>query len=262
MPKYPAPSHRSCADSLTTGPEWREEWIPLGSIVRLEDLQVRQRLDPRAVHRYAERTTAGHLPPPIKVARVATSGGPVLYLVDGWHRMEAGALQHGGEFDNPGEVLALVADLSEADSRWEAAGANMDHGVPLKPSEYRAVLKAFIRAGKHKHKGGRLMSYREIGEAIGKPHTTIRNWILKDFPRLAAQLGGGEHGNSQAGQPDRNIEPLAEALCRQALEAAQGILQGATAMSPEGRHEVAQQLGSVLATLIALGTVEPVEEPF
>ena len=36
------------------------------------------------------------------------------------------------------------------------------------------------------------MTYREIGQAIGKPHTTIRNWMRQDFPRLFNQYSGAE----------------------------------------------------------------------
>lgn len=244
------------------GIEWREEWVPRASIAKVEALQVRKRLDPAAVHRYAELTRAGQVLPPIKLARVATAAGPVLYLVDGWHRMEAGALQvmrEGFEQDTPGEqVLALVADMSEADARWEAAQANMAHGVPLKAAELRQVFRAFIKAGKHRRGRAGLLSYEDIGKAIGKPKSTIYRWMQADFPKTAKRMSSDGMGNPDAGLNTPEAGPnLGQQVASEALKAIQQAAIAATAMDPAQRHEVADALRQALAVVEQLGTVPP-----
>ena len=239
------------------GPTWREEWIQLNSIVMHAPLQVRKRLDAAAVKRYRAMTMAGSEPPPIKVGRHEGQN----FLVDGWHRIEAGALVHLTDYDGH-MIKALVADLSEAQVRWEAAKANMGHGVPLKAGEYRNVLKAFIKAGKHRGARGALMSYRDIGEVIGKGHTTIRGWIEKDFPRLFRQMGGSEGGNPNAEQPPLEPYTLADELRDQAMNAMTNIAASLKGLTPEHRWALVGQLDAARAAAIECGIKEPEPESF
>jgi len=238
----------------TAGLAWALEWIPLADIQRLDYLQVRSRLDPQAVRTYRQMTQAGSVAPPIKVARVPSGA---LYLLDGWHRFEAGALNV-----SDGEVRALVATMSEPDARWEAATANRDHGVPLKSSEVRKVFRAFIEAGRHRKGRGQIMSYREMAPVIRKPHTTLRNWMREDFPKLFRAMGGGEGGNAEAGPPVVEAVPLADHLERQALEALAEARRGFPEMTPEGRGAVLGQLRRLMAELEKQGARERHPEEF
>jgi hypothetical protein len=248
------------AAEADTGPQWREEWLPLAKIICHDKLQVRRKLDAGAVRRYADMTKAGKVPPPIKVGR--TPAG-LLFLVDGWHRIEAGALQRISTFGNEGdEVCALVAELSEAEVRWEAAKANMDHGVPLKLGEYRNVFQAFIKAGKHKGPRGQHLSYRDMSEAIGKGHTTLRNWMMLDFPAIARNMGGTENGNPDAEQPPLLVFSLAEEQCAAAVEAARNALAALPGMTAHLRHELAQQWRAVIDEANRLGVEAPPAEAF
>ncbi|WP_295958951.1 hypothetical protein [Rhodoferax sp.] len=230
-------------------PEWAEEWIPFAAIQQVHGLQVRHRLNEGAIKRYQDQTRAGSLPPPIKIGRTPTGA---LFLVDGWHRMEAGALQTVDEL-NGREVLALVADLSEREVRWEAAQANMGHGVQLKPKEYREVFRAFVKAGKCKLPRGRLMSYREIAPLIGKGHTTIRTWMMADFASIAERMGGDEGGNVNAEQPPAELVTLADEQCAEAVQAAKMALLALPGLSPQQRHKVAEHLREVLQEAERLG---------
>lgn len=230
-------------------PEWAEEWIPLAAIQKVHGLQVRHKLDAGAIKRYRDQTLAGSLPPPIKIGRTPDGA---LFLVDGWHRMEAGALQTVEEL-NGREVLALVANLSEQEARWEAAQANMGHGVQLKSKEYREVFRAFVEAGKHIRPRGRLMSYREIAPFIGNGHTTIRTWMMKDFPRTAKRMGGDEGGNVNAEQPPAELVSLADVRCAEAVQAAKMALLALPGLSPQQRHRVAEHLREVLQEAERLG---------
>lgn len=233
-------------------PSWREEWLPLTDIIQHEPFQVRNKLDYGAISRYREMTAAEQEPPPIRVARVKGA----LYLVDGWHRMEAGALQRSSDSFTE-TVLALVADMSEPQARWEAAKANMGHGVRLKTQEYRNVFHAFIHAKRHIKPGGKYMSYREIGKELGKPHRTIHEWTRKDFPGLFKKMGGG-HQEAPGGLGDPERPSLEEQHREAACSALVILLQHADALeAPEERGILVEALEGAAKKLRARGTVAP-----
>ncbi|WP_037470923.1 hypothetical protein, partial [Sinorhizobium fredii] len=80
---------------------------------------------------------------------------------------------------------------------------------------------------KHRDARGRLLSYRDIGQIIGKPHTTIRNWMMKDFPKIAAEYGGdegfvGKGGLQELVVPNPSLQDATEALAN-ALNAYRSI---------------------------------------
>lgn len=252
MPTPATPTPTPTPTEAPQGPHWGEEWLPLSAIVKAEGLQVRKRLDKAALHRYAEMTKAGRLPPPIKVAQVQGPTGPVFLLVDGWHRMAAGALQTSGN-----DVRALVAEMTEKEAGWVAAEANMGHGVPLKPGEYREVFRAFIKAGKHRKARGEVMSYREIGAHILKPQTTIRNWMQRDFKALFRRMAAGEKAGQWGGHRDRPTQSPTEEQAAAALEAIKALPALMAALSATQRHELAEALRAGAAHAEALGTEAP-----
>lgn len=192
-------SQSSCADA----PNWQEEWVSLDEVCQMPSMQVRKKLDKRAIAQYRSMTSAGSTPPFIKVACVpAARGGKRerLLLVDGWHRMEAGALVMEGAL-----VRALVASMSEDAARWEAAQANMHHGVQLKPSERRAVFAAYVKAGKHRTREG-YKSWRTMASELMQPHSTLRTWMRKDFRHIYARMSGDE-GDQPGGLRDPMPSP-------------------------------------------------------
>lgn len=235
---------------------WVEGDVPLDDIIKHAPWQVRAKLNDKAVKRYADMTNAGSLPPPIKVARV----GGKLFLVDGWHRMEAGALQLSRGLGTGHEVAVLMADMTRAEAMWEAAKANMGHGVPLNAKDLHAVFKAFVRAKRHVKPDGTLMSYRDISPHIGKPHTTIRYWMKKYFPAIAAKMGGMENGNPEAGEP-----PLADPVEEHKAQALEGLLnltQRLDLLTPEARWEVVQHLDKAREDAVRMGVKEPEKADF
>lgn len=164
-----------------TAPDWTPELVPVAEIIRHQPYQVRAELDPGAVRRYRDAMRAGCEFPPIKLAKI---NGCYL-LVDGWHRLEA--------YEGSLPIAALVAEMTPAAARWEAAKANLNHGLPLKAAERREVFRAYIRAKRHVGPRGRLKSYREIGAEIGGiAHTSLYRWMKADFPRLFSKMGGAE----------------------------------------------------------------------
>ena len=221
--------------------EWAERYIPLASIVKHPPFQMRKGLDASAIRRYAEMTAAGRVAPLIEVALI----GSAHYLLSGWHRMEAGALTMTAD----DQVLVRIAAMTSNQALWHAAQANEDHGVQLKASERRRVFRAFIKSGQHKSPKGRLMSYREMGVALTKPHTTIRTWVQKDFPKLFRSIGGGS-GNPSPGLPQSGRVSLDQERISQAHEAARTLQQIADVLTTaEARGELVRVLEAALRSL-------------
>lgn len=229
------------APKTSVGYTWAEQYVPLDSIIKHRPFQIRKKLDAVAVRRYGEMTRAGKVAPPIKVGLIDGRR----YLLDGWHRMEAGALTMDGD-----NVLVLIADMTDKQARWVAADANTGHGVPLKPAEMRGLMGAFIKSGQNKLANGAPMSYREMGEALGKPHTTIRNWVKQDFPRLFRKLGTDRHGNLSPGMPPSAFTSLDQERINQAHEAARTLQQiGDVLTTAESRGDLMLILEATLQAL-------------
>jgi hypothetical protein len=232
--------------------------VRICDLVRDPQYQVRRRLDHGAVQRYAAVYQSGGIMPPVNVAKVAGGAGGWAYvLTDGWHRVAA--LEHIGHT----KVSAVVTEATENEARWLAAQANLTHGVPLKPKEYREVLRAYVRAGRVRTPKGRLKSYRDIAaEMGGATHfTTVRRWIVEDFPKLAREMGGGDKlgGNGmREGNPEANLAKVATDAVANAVAAARGITD------PERRGAIICALEEALASIRAGGAfniANPLDNP-
>ena len=257
--KYVNNQENNQPSSEATEPQWNKEWVTLSHIGKGQHLQVRHKLDASALRRYRDMTKAGSIAPLIKVGRVDGR----LFLIDGWHRMEVEAYEvTSGMFEEP-QVRALVAELTEAQARWEAARANLGHGVQLKHKELREVFKAFIKAKKQFKAKGVRMSYRDMSTVLGIGHTTLRTWALKDFPGLARAMGGKEHGNSEADVPPRLILSLTEEHAQEATKFLMDYTQYASTLeSPETRWFHLKALEAAAEKLRGLGVQEPAPADF
>jgi hypothetical protein len=231
---------------------WSEEWVPLSEVIKHQPLQARKKLDGNAVTRYASMTKEGSKPPPIKLARCDGK----LYLLDGWHRMEAGALQLQTDLTAGAMVLAVVAAMSTDRMPWEAARANVGNGVQYKSGEFRPVFRAFIKSKQH-HKGRReYMTYREMAAALGLgvSHVTLFKWTAADFPKLAAALSSKDYGNEGAGTYTPQVKTMEEQHNDEAHKALEALSQHAGALdSAVNRWEVLQRLEATSAMLRAKG---------
>ena len=135
--------------------------------------------------------------------------------------------------------------------------------IALKAPEYREVFRAFVKAKQHIKKSGAYMRYREMAAIVGKGHTTLRTWAIKDHPALAAKLGGAEHGNPE-GTPchgeSLSLEGEHEQEARRALEA---MVQHVDALvSPEVRWGLLKALEAAVARLRTAGVQEPQPSDF
>ncbi|MFL1387825.1 ParB N-terminal domain-containing protein [Pseudomonas tritici] len=165
--------------STTTATTPTTAKVTIAQLCRSKDFQVRAKLCSHTVQRYATAIKAGQELPPLQVALV--DGVPC--LVDGYHRAEA--LEYLGYV----EAEAVITETTRHEAQWMAATANLTHGLPLKTRELRQVFRVYIRTGRHKKGRGRLKSYREIAQDLGRPHTTIRLWMEKDFKKLFNEYG-------------------------------------------------------------------------
>lgn len=223
------------------GPSWTPEVVRRGSITRLTELQVRRKLDGATVKRYREAMGAGAKFPPVRLARV----GHALYLVDGWHRIEAAGWRADELVD------ALVADLPTiAAACWEAAAANLRHGMPLKQSERRAVFKAYVGARRHRTENGGYKGYRDMAPELGTPHTTLRTWMEKDFPAVFRAIGERRIGGTNASPALPEVEKLEKVNSKAAADALVDALAHFEALQdPLSRGDVIEQTAAILARM-------------
>lgn len=184
-PQILRPLRNTGALSMTTEPETSVHKLALSDILIDDKLQVRRKLNDGAVANYTNVYKAGGTMPPLRVARLP---GGTLMLVDGWHRLAA--LKALGE----AHVTAEIVETTESGARWEAARANLKHGVPYRSTEFRDVFRAYVSARQHRDKRGTPKSYRDIAQEIGgtRSYSTVRNWMLKDFPKIAAEMAGAD----------------------------------------------------------------------
>lgn len=211
--------------------------LKVSQVTRDPSFQVRHRMDHATVRRYAELMRTGTFFPPISVAHA----DGVFILTDGWHRLAASE-ELGRE-----TIEAEVSQVTRADALWMAAEANLKHGLPLKTSELRNVFRAFIRAKKNVKRHGNLMSYREMEKILGKPHTTLRNWMIKDFPRFAEKMGGTDEFVGQGGLQDIEVPSVDPAT--QLLLALQG--EFTSSADPTFRGSIIAMVKEALADMEA-----------
>ncbi|WP_374437301.1 ParB/RepB/Spo0J family partition protein [Tabrizicola sp.] len=197
--------------------------FPIADLHRDPRFQIRTRMEPATVDRYANALRADVELPPVRVAMV----GGVPVLVDGWHRVAA------HQITGASHVLAFVTEATAQEARWLAAEANLTHGLPLKKGELRSAFRAFITARRHRvparaGQGPGRLSYRDIAKALGGhvTHQTASNWMHKDFPDIAKEYGGEATPMAEAPapeDPEEGFARTAQEAIAQALSAARGV---------------------------------------
>lgn len=186
-------------------------------------LQFRVAMSDWQVAKLVDAYNSGEKVAPIRVALV--DGVPL--VTDGWHRLEA-LKQLGWKV-----VSALVTEATAEEAQLDAALANTQHGLPLKPKEHkkaqRTALALYLRMKRHLTAKGKVKSFRDIGlELGGIDHTTIRRWIINDHPRIALNHWDIQPISPGGGGPQQRIPKITprgtvEESLRNALAAFQGI---------------------------------------
>ena len=144
--------------------------LPLDDLVLDPDLNLRDRLDPEAVERYAE---AWGRTPPVTVVEVQ---GRYL-LADGFHR-HAAAIRL-----NKQAIAADVRPGTFADALDVASVANLMHGLPLTRPERRRAVEVQIRLHHDR-------SDRRLAEEIGVGRDLVAR-VRRDLV-AAGQVPAGE----------------------------------------------------------------------
>lgn len=211
--------------------------VPIHDILRDDTLQVRQRVDPRTIQKYAEAMRADAEFPPVTLAHIGGS----LYLVDGWHRVAAALA------NNQYLIWADISEMTFDEARWYAAKANTEHGLPLKAKELREVFRAFIDTRQHILPHG-LMPYRDIAKRIGKPFSTTRNWMKADYPRLFEQYQQMANGVADTTDFDREAKMMERRLAKAEAEIHNVRNTGRT-LDPENLGKLIHTLRETLSDL-------------
>ncbi len=167
-----------------------------------------------------------------------------MVLVDGWHRLAA--LQRLGR--TTARVVVISREATPEEARWQAAEANLRHGRPLTRAELREAFQALVAAGHHRkpwEAGRKFLSYREISAALpGVAHTTIRNWMQADYPRIAKAMAGEGGDDAEAERPCKDPEA---ALTATTLDLIKQVAMGTQGLTdPRFRGAVVEALGSGL----------------
>lgn len=233
--------------------EIEEKALRIDALTLNPHLQFRATLNPQQVERLAGAYDSGAEVPPIEVALV--SGVPM--VVDGWHRVAAA--KRLGWSSVPGKVTTMTWE----EALLAAALANLGHGLRLKASEekkaQRTALSLYLRMKRHLAGKGKVKSFREIGADLGGiPHTTVRNWIIKNHPQVARKHWGLDGtpggGGAREALPKMDLEDLVEDHLKNALAIAGGI------SDPVARGGIIGRLRVALAELEAGGAWKIEEE--
>jgi len=172
--------------------------------------QVRQRLTPSIIKRYADAMRVGTEFPPIHIAII--HGVPM--VVDGWHRVNA------ARSIGLVEISAVLIERPEEELAWCAAEANLKHGTPLNRKEARVVFRAYVKAGKHRKRGRAIKSSREIAQDLHglRSNVTILKWMKADFPSVYQRMSGEDathHGGglvASSTPEERHLQTIRRAL--------------------------------------------------
>lgn len=216
--------------------------VQLASIVTLPEMQPRDKgLNLPTIRRYKQAMKAGEVFPPILLARV----NGALVLVDGWHRLEA--MLALGEW----QAVAEVRDAgSTAEARLWGYEANRKHGLPLTKAELREMFRVYLKAGRHKgRRRGQFKSYREMGEELGIPKSTLAAWTQCDSPSLARALAEGNRfgGTGRGGARETSPERRLAGEAHRALDAAGAAILGV--IDPDERWALLEKARGLVEAL-------------
>jgi len=190
------------------GKQWAQEELRLSQVQQRLEFQLRVNgLDQTHVNRLKRVLEAGGSLPAVSVARV----GKALYLVDGFHRLEAHRRAHRGT------VLARVARMSLPEAQEEARLANTTHGKALSRADKNRVWEEHVAAGLLRDASGTLKTLRTIEADLN--HLYSRETVRKRLSDL------GLTGELQAVDPFKPRAAADAELPAERLEEAERLLQ-------------------------------------
>lgn len=169
------------ASALQSGAVNAAVWLAIDQIAIDQRIQVRVAgLDEDKVEQYAVILAEQGEMPPIIVFR--EPGTDVLYLADGFHRVEAA--RRAGLTEIQAEVRP-----GGFDGAYEyAEEANLEHGLALSIQDKRAIFERRLARG---HEWANL-SDRAIAKVLGVDQKTIGNWRKSSLTEEISSVSGNE----------------------------------------------------------------------
>ena len=178
--------------------------------------------------------------PPLLVTKTKTG----LYLVDGFHRLEA------LKINKETHAWACVWEGSLLKGRWHGAQFNADHGLPLKSRDVRKMFRLFMDAGLHTTKEDGWIGYRGIAAALGGRvgRGTVYRWVDEDYSTLA-RLHAQPEGLKDNPRDIRRA-PIERTPMLTTAEAVSQMIMAATTFNADDRKALAELLASLRDTLL------------
>jgi hypothetical protein len=157
--------------------------LAYGDIVVLDSVQIRRKLNSAVVNQYLRAYETNHEMPPLVLLRLNEQ----CVLVDGYHRyhaiMRRGCL--GAQI--PCHIIEDVGNperFTLEDAKYLQYYLNSRNGLRLNKQEVREGWRRYFEAKMYRLPGKHVKSLREIGREFGVAHTTIRNFISRNFKNL------------------------------------------------------------------------------
>lgn len=223
------------AKIATTKPE-KTVKARIAELVISEAMQPRSKVNQDAINRYRLVFQNGGVSPfpPILVARITDQPDArgCLTVIDGFHRVRAASLAQVERID------ARVVEMTHAEALWQAAMANLKHGLPLSGKDTVEVFKRYVWGGKNVDEKGELKSYAGITADLGgmRSKQTLHRWMTRYFPAVAARMAGREEIEEPM-EPAGDNATAAERHLRDYVEGAVRMIGG---MAKDQRRAVEQ----------------------
>lgn len=212
--------------------------VHVEDIVKDEALQVRMKPVTGLAKKYADEMQCGHKFPPVALADVEGK----LYLLDGWHRMDAAALRLGHE-----AVEATITPMRWLEAVGAASGSNATHGQGLSQADKRKKLDMHIKAGLHKKGGEIVQTYGDLVKLLGIKKTTLYRWMEHDHPVTFRKMQKDTPQKRDAEPPEIDHDP--EHL-RRAQDALRLALHHCDQLrDPEQRYDLIQEAEQMVQSM-------------
>lgn len=189
---------------------------------------------------------------PVKVAQI----GKALYLVDGFHRLDAHKLARRQT------ISAEVARMSLEEARAEAQQANTTHGLNLNRKDKLRVWADYIASGRHLDDAGALKSSRVIATELDQVYS--RETIRQKLKAMGMELNEGEDFKAWGGD-----EVDEDTLAEERADEAENLLAHLAAVLPTLNPGDLQRLTGATRALLdaaergedAKGLLEAIRNP-
>jgi hypothetical protein len=200
-------------------------------------------LDKRHVRVLEQALQAREYLPPIKVAKV----GKALYVVDGYHRLEA---SNGAGCSS---IMAEVATMSLSAAKDFALLANTRHGKNLKTADKALIFDTYVEREKHLDARGNVKPSRVIEVEINRvySHETIRKRLKARGIELnmSVEFPGGYKPYRSGGDDEDDEESFADYRAAEAHGHLEGFASLFVTLEDPSQRELIGIAGKLLDSL-------------